>query len=106
MFTCNGRGGLIFPGLLVIALICTTGSAPAKAGPNRDAALQSCKSIYDDQKLSCAGSNSYAACMTMITDKYESCKADAETIVDIRQIPPSAPNTGLRRTGSGLNAVR
>lgn len=72
--------------------------APAAAGPKRDAALQDCKNIYEDQQKHCAASSNYAACMTMITEQYESCRAQADTIVGLQtgQPKPSKFSTNFR----------
>jgi hypothetical protein len=91
--------------VLVGALAMLAASlGPLQAGPKRDAALTSCKNIYDDQKKSCVGSSSYAACMTMITEKYESCKADANTIVGLQPSQPKPPKAGTYKLKPQPNA--
>jgi hypothetical protein len=80
------------PTALLLALpILAAGLGDAQAGPKRDAALQDCKNIYDDQQKHCIGSSSYAACMTMVTEQYESCRAKADQVIGLQPTPPTPP---------------
>ena len=81
--------------LSAIAAACIA-LGTAEAGPKRDAALKDCKNVFDDQQRTCPGSSNPAACMTMITDKYESCKADANTIAEMSDgNPPKPPKPAI-----------
>jgi hypothetical protein len=83
--------GKLSAALLLALPILAAGLGAAQAGPKRDAALQDCKNIYEDQQKHCIGSSSYAACMTMVTEKYESCRAEADQIIGLQPNPTTPP---------------
>lgn len=91
MRTLSKATGQLPTALILAALLSASAVAPVSAGPKRDAALQDCKNVYEDQQKHCIGSSNYAACMTMITEKYESCRAEADQIVGLDAGQPKPP---------------
>jgi hypothetical protein len=99
-------GSRLAAALLLALPVLAAGLGPVMAGPKRDAALQDCKNIYDDQQKHCIGSSNYAACMTMVTEQYESCRAEADTIVGLEPSQPKPPRAATFRLDALPSASR
>lgn len=106
MRTLGKSAGRFSATLIVAVLLSGAAIGPAAAGPKRDAALQDCKNIYDEQQKHCIGSSNYAACMTMITEKYESCRAEADTVVGLTAGQPKLPRATTYRLAPLATAVQ
>jgi hypothetical protein len=91
---------------VLAVLLSASGLGPVEAGPKRDAALQDCKNIYEEQQKHCIGSSNYAACMTMITEKYESCRAEADTIVGLNAGQPKPQRAWVPRLTPLTTAIQ
>ena len=80
--------------LVALALLPVTVVTLATAlavGPKQQAAIDKCRGTFEEQQRSCRQSSNSAACITMYTQQYNECMADAQTIVEVEPGSPKGP---------------